>query len=311
MADVPTQGPVKAAGLDGGAGMLAEEGMEVLRPDLPRGRFRSVLFDFDGTLSLIRAGWPQVMIPMMVGVLRQTGTAETETELTAAVEEFVMRLNGRQTIYQMIQLAEEVSRRGGRPLDPLAYKHRYHDLLMERIADRLAALETGKTPAERWTVPGSHALLEELRRRGLTLYLASGTDLKYVRHEAELLGLAPYFGEHIYGALDDYRNFSKQMVIERILRDHGLRGEELLGFGDGFVEIEEVKRVGGVAVAVASDEVARQGVDAWKRQRLVRAGADLVIPHYRGHEQLLRFLLGEDEPGERGVSTPCSLPTGG
>src|SRR4051794_26457531 len=82
MADVPAQGPAGTAEVDGGTGMLAEDGMEVLRPDLPRGRFRSVLFDFDGTLSLIRAGWPQVMIPMMVGVLRQTGTAETEAELT-------------------------------------------------------------------------------------------------------------------------------------------------------------------------------------------------------------------------------------
>src|SRR5579871_293648 len=124
--------------------MFLDDEIEVLRPDLPRGRFRSVLFDFDGTLSLIREGWPQVMIPMMVGVLRETGTAETDAELTAAVEEFVMRLNGRQTIYQMIQLAEEVRRRGGRPLDPLAYKHRYHDLLMQRIQARLTALETGR-----------------------------------------------------------------------------------------------------------------------------------------------------------------------
>src|SRR5919199_2759722 len=108
--------------------MLIDGEIEVLRPDLPRGSFRSVLFDFDGTLSLIRAGWPQVMIPMMVGVLRQTGTAETEAELTAAVEEFVMRLNGRQTIYQMIELAEEVRRRGGEPEEPLAYKRRYHEL---------------------------------------------------------------------------------------------------------------------------------------------------------------------------------------
>src|SRR5919199_2664579 len=113
--------------------MLIDGEIEVLRPDLPRGRFRSVLFDFDGTLSLIREGWPQVMIPMMVGVLRETGTRETDAALTAAVEEFVMRLNGRQTIYQMIQLAEEVRRRGGTAEDPLAYKHRYHDLLMERI----------------------------------------------------------------------------------------------------------------------------------------------------------------------------------
>src|SRR5262249_54898210 len=111
--------------------MALDEQIEVLRPDLPRGQFRSALFDFDGTLSLIREGWPQVMVPMMVEVLRATGTAETEPELTAKVEEFVMRLTGRQTIYQMIRLAEEVRARGGAPLDPLEYKHAYHERLMD------------------------------------------------------------------------------------------------------------------------------------------------------------------------------------
>src|SRR5881275_3110221 len=130
--------------------IFIDEEIEILNPDLPRGRFRSALFDFDGTLSLIREGWPQVMIPMMVAALQETGTPETAAELTAAVEEFVMRLNGRQTIYQMIQLAEEVRHRGGRPLDPLAYKHRYHDLLMERIQGRLAALGSGDAAAEEW-----------------------------------------------------------------------------------------------------------------------------------------------------------------
>src|SRR5262245_50123140 len=173
---------------------------ELINPHFPRGRFRSVLFDFDGTLSLIREGWPQVMIPMMVTVLKGTGTAEDERGLTKYVEEFVMRLNGRQTIYQMIQLAEEVKKRGGTPLEPLAYKYRYHDLLMERINGRLAELAAGHAAPEDWTVPESHALLEGLRRRGVLLVLASGTDLKYVRREAELLGLTPFFGEHVYGA---------------------------------------------------------------------------------------------------------------
>src|SRR5437016_14574120 len=99
-----------------GVGKERKMSIEVLRTDLPRGGFRSVLFDFDGTLSLLREGWPQVMIPMMVEVLGQTGTSETEAELADAVEDFVMRLNGRQTIYQMIQLADEVARRGGTPL---------------------------------------------------------------------------------------------------------------------------------------------------------------------------------------------------
>jgi phosphoglycolate phosphatase-like HAD superfamily hydrolase len=267
--------------------------IEVIRRDLPRGRFRSALFDFDGTLSLIREGWPHVMIPMMIEALQGTGTPETYEQLHGVVEDFVMRLNGRQTIYQMIQLAEEVKKRGGSPLQPLDYKHEYHTRLMRRIQARLDALAAHRATPDEWTVPGSHALLDNLRQRGVTLYLASGTDIAYVRNEAELLGVAPYFGEHIYGALDDYQNFSKKMIVERILRENNLQGEELLGFGDGFVEIEEVKRVGGVAIAVASDEVKRSGVNEWKRNRLVQAGADIVIPEYREQAKLIEWLFDE------------------
>lgn len=279
----------------------AMDEIEILNARLPRGHYRSVLFDFDGTLSLIREGWPQVMIPMMVEVLRQTGTKENDQTLTASVEEFVMRLNGRQTIYQMMQLAEEVKQRGGRPLEPLAYKRRYHDLLMARIEGRLESLARGQARSSDWTVPGSHEFLEHLRGRGLALYLASGTDLAYVKREADLLGLTPFFGSHIYGALDDYRNFSKKMIIERILRDQGLQGPELIGFGDGFVEIEEIKRVGGTAVAVASDEVQRQGIHPWKRDRLVGAGADVVIGDYRRGTQLVQFFFDPDGPPPRGM----------
>lgn len=264
---------------------------EIVRSDLPRGRYRFVLFDFDGTLSLIRAGWADVMVPMMVEEIRRTGTGEDEAALTSVVADYVAHLTGRQTIYQMIRLAEEVKRRGGTPQDPLVYKHRYHDLLMARIGDRIRALETGQAVPGDWSVAGSHALLENLRARGLSLYLASGTDAKYVHHEAGLLAMTHFFGPHIYGALDDYRSFSKQMIVEKILREHGLAGDQLLGFGDGYVEIEEIKRVGGTAVAVASEERTRQGIDPWKRERLLRAGADLVVPDYRHQAELVDFLM--------------------
>ncbi len=48
-----------------------------------------------------------------------------------------------------------------------------------------------------------------------------------------------------------------------------------------------------MAVAVASDEVKRQGVNAWKRDRLVKAGADIVIPEYRKADRLLTYLFDE------------------
>ena len=142
---------------------------------------------------------------------------------------------------------------------------------------------------------GRTALLERLEAARAALYLASGTDEHFVKREAELLGLARYFGAHIYGALDDYQNFSKKMVIERILRENDIPGEQLLAFGDGYVEIENTKEVGGLAVAVASDE-ANNGsgrMDEWKRERLLGVGADVVIPDYRDAAALLKMhLLG-------------------
>jgi phosphoglycolate phosphatase len=265
--------------------------VEIVRVSSRRQRPTHVLFDFDGTLSLVREGWPEVMVPMMVEVLLGTNTDETPEALQQFAYDFVMQLNGKQTIYQMIRLAAEVSKRGGRPEEPLLYKQRYHDRLMNRIADRREKLRSGTVQPEAMLVPYSLQLLNELRDRDMKLYLASGTDEVYVREEAELLGLDEYFGPHIYGAPDDYQSYSKAKVIERIMSENLVTGPSLLGFGDGYVEIQNVKAAGGTAVAVASDEAGRSGKpDAWKRDRLIGVGADLVIPDYRHSEALLAYL---------------------
>ena len=78
----------------------------------PRPDIRYVLFDFDGTLSLIRQGWPEVMVPMFVEMLPRKG-GETDADLRRLAYDDIMRLNGKQTIFQMIQLAERIAQRGG------------------------------------------------------------------------------------------------------------------------------------------------------------------------------------------------------
>jgi phosphoglycolate phosphatase len=269
------------------------EGLVEFRQGIrPRAGVSHVLFDFDGTLSLIRQGWPEVMVPMFVEML-PFRPGETEEEARQSLFEDIMRLNGKQTIYQMIQFAERVKERGGQPHDPLWYKAEYLRRLDERIKDRIEALQAGTSKRDEWLVYGARPLLEDLQCRGLRLYLASGTDERYVREEAALLGIDGFFGSQIYGALDDYRRFSKKMVIEKILREHGIPGAQLLAFGDGYVEIENTKEVGGLAVAVASDE-ANNGsgrMDEWKRQRLLQVGADVVIPDFRDGGRLLRCIL--------------------
>lgn len=267
--------------------------IEILREGAVATRARVALFDFDGTVSVIRSGWVEVMVPMMVEELAALKTGESEEALTAIVKEFVGRLTGKQTIYQMFALCEEIEKRGGTPKDALVYKHRYLDLLMEKIHTRLDDLRSGKASPEDYLVPGSRALLEGLKERGFKLFLASGTDDKYVQDEANLLDLTRYFDGGVYGALDDYKSFSKAILIKQLIENAGFAGEEFLGFGDGYVEIENVKQVGGVTVGVATDEPDCLKVDDWKRNRLAGVGADYIIPNFLCHGELFKLLFPE------------------
>ncbi|MEM4546843.1 MAG: HAD hydrolase-like protein [Nitrososphaerota archaeon] len=273
---------------------LAGTQIEIVHPDIPRGCVRFALFDFDGTLSLIREGWQEVMISMMVDILRQTpkGRDEAQEELRRTVTEAVDRLTGRETIYHMFWLCGAIRRRGGQPLNVLEYKRIYHERLWTRIKDRLEALQTGRVEPDELMVPGARAMLEALQARGVTCFLASGTDEAHVLHEAQALRITHYFAK-IYGALEDWRKYSKRIIIEHIFKENRLYGPEFVSFGDGFVEIKETKAVGGIAVGVASNEATKEGVNEWKRQRLLKAGADIIVPDFQEHEKLVGFLFGE------------------
>ena len=64
--------------------------------------FKCALFDFDGTISLIREGWQEVMVPYFCEVIEALGTGESEDGIREEVTEFVDRLTGKQTIFQCI-----------------------------------------------------------------------------------------------------------------------------------------------------------------------------------------------------------------
>ncbi len=260
----------------------------------PRPEISHVLFDFDGTLSLIRQGWPEVMIGMFAGLLPPIA-GETDEMRQQLCHDDIMRVNGKQTIYQMIQLAERIKERGGTPRDPLWYKHEYLSRLDVKINGRREGLRLGTTRPDDLLVHGARSFLELLHSRGFYLYLASGTDEAFVKEEAALLGLTGFFGPHIYGALDDYKKFSKKMVIDRIMRENRISGAQLLSFGDGYVEIQNTKEAGGLAVAVASDEACNGSgkFDEWKRRRLLDVGADIAIPDFRDAPALLDLIFAK------------------
>lgn len=248
----------------------------------PRPQISHVVFDFDGTLSWLRHGWPTIMLQVMrdrLPRLRGEGDAQVDSLLTG----IIIGLNGKPTILQMIRFAEVVRERGGPALDPETLRAEYQRRLDLEIAARSAQVRSRQVADDFFVVHGARALLEKLLRDGLKLYVLSSTVEERVREEAELLDLTRYFDGRINGCVGDATTFSKRGVFERILREDGITGDRLLSFGDGPVELSDTKALGGRSIAVCSDEDHNGSgtCDAHKERQLLAAGADLAIPDYR------------------------------
>ena len=271
---------------------------------LPRlSSVRHAVFDHDGTVSTLRQGWERIMEPVMIRAIlgeRYRTAGETLYQRVAhRVREYIDKSTGIETLVQMEALVEMVTEFGVVPardiLDTFGYKDIYNDALMEVVNGRLAKYRRGELNIDDLTVKGAVAFLQSLRAVGVTLYLASGTDHDDVRNEAQALGYADLFNGGIYGALGEVHAHSKRHVIQRILSGNGLDGSHLAVFGDGPVELRESRRRHGAAIGIASDEVRRYGLNPEKRTRLVKAGAQLLLPDFSQGASLLALMRHDHE----------------
>jgi len=275
--------------------MAMSSWIEILNPNvrLKVGHIKYALIDFDGTISVIRQGWEDVMIPLMIEMICDGNPPTPEIE--KEVREYVDYSTGILTIKQMEWLAEAVRRYGisKNPRTPYEYKRIYNQRLLVKVEQRLEKLRSGELNPDDLMIMGSRKFLEELYRRGITMYLASGTDHEYVLQEASALKITQYFRGGIYGALDHTEAHTKERIIRRILDENNLHGNELLVVGDGPVEIRNAKSRDALALGVATDEVRRCGLNLRKRKRLIDAGADLIIPDFTRHDEIISFLFEE------------------
>lgn len=273
--------------------MTSTRFLEVVRSERPARTPHVVLFDFDGTISLIREGWQALLLEMEMKLLEETpkGREMTRDELEKIVSRQIELQIGKQTIFQCTALVERMVEFGAEPETAEVYLAEYDRRLQERVVPRHENLQGGGD-REKLLVPGVIGLLELLRKRGIRLYLASGTEDGALKKDAALLGVTDYFDGGIYGGQADPSLFSKAMIVDRILRENDLHGEQLTGFGDGHTETVDVRAVGGFTVGVASNEQDRSGVDLWKRRQLVDAGADWIIPDYSDLDTLETRLFG-------------------
>ena len=256
-------------------------------------KLTTVLFDFDGTLSTLRAGWEAVMFPFMKECI--IGQAVLSEEADAALDQEIHRYidesTGIQTVYQMRWLAETVRAKGWNTevLDEWEYKAEYNRRLLLQVKERVQLLECGELQADDYLMKGSVALLDMLRDRGIDMYVASGTDHPDVVREAEVLGVAHYF-KQIVGAPVGLAECSKEKVLADLMADSGLQGGQLAVIGDGKVEIGLAKQRGSLAIGLASDEERREGLNPLKQARLEKAGADWIVGDFQDLDQWVKRL---------------------
>ena len=255
-------------------------------------RLRHAVFDWDGTLSFIRAGWGEVMLDLFLAHLPAAPDEDVASRRRLAHDD-IWRLNGKPTIHQMQCLADRVVERGGPRRDAVAYQAEYAVNLRRMVDARIDDVRSGRLPASAYQPPGTVAFLESMAAAGLVLHVVSGTELRHVAAEVEVLGVGPFFGARVHGPSGPSdRGYTKRGVMESILASGALDGCALVVFGDGHVEIEEAKALGGTAVAVATDEASFGSgrIDEAKRTRLAGVGADMVIPDYGATGELMGLL---------------------
>ena len=257
--------------------------MEIINRGTPKTPIKSAIFDFDGTISTLRHGWESVMEPLMIELLGE--------ESGVVVRDYISESTGLQTIFQMKWLAEQVKQRKGRALDPWDYKTEYNNRLMAMVSKRRQMLVGGMAKRGEFLISGSETLLWELCKRGVSVYIASGTDDPDVKAEVEALGLTKY-AVKIAGAPIGKENCSKERVIDELISG-GMSVDELAVVGDGKVEIAIGHKVGARTLGVASNEEARCGVDMVKRDKLIKAGANVIVGDFVEVDKIMRFFMGE------------------
>jgi beta-phosphoglucomutase-like phosphatase (HAD superfamily) len=287
--------------------------IEIVRPF--SGRSLSVgLFDFDGTLSDVRVGWPNLIVANNVAYL----IAFTSPHLEHRQEEELVLADieatiGIPTYLQMKRLRTIIEKHGyqGPELDLRMFKDSYNDALVGMVSSRRAQLATGEMTMDNLRIDGAMELLQGVSARlSKGIYLASGSDLDAVTESVEHLGYSEFFPKERIAAAGSLgpEDDAKEAVIQGLLSnsgnqgDSGIRGEELVTFGDGFPEMLYTHRAGGVCVGIVSRDQSHYEhlghfTEEQKKQRLLNAGAHLIVhkPYQNVPELLDAIFKGYEE----------------
>lgn len=235
------------------------------------------------------------MIKAILGEKYTEADESLYSKVKSRVDDFIDKTTGIQTLMQMKMLLGIIREFGfvseDQMLDEAGYKKIYNEELMRMVRERERKLMSGELIIDDLTIKNAVPFLKILYDSGIKLYLTSGTDEADMKHESALLGYDYLFENRIFGAVGDVNKEAKKIVLDRILDSIGKSDAgPIATFGDGPVEIRETRKRGGITVGIASNEIRRYGLNHTKRSRLIKAGADIIIPDFSQSDRLVTLL---------------------
>ena len=278
---------------------LPESDIEIINEWKEKPDIKYAIFDHDGTISTLREGWEHIMAPMMIKAILGDKYKDAGIDAYQKVEErvidYIDKTTGIQTLSQMKGLLDIIREFGfvteEKILDEFGYKRIYNDELLKMVGIRERKFTAGELSLDDFTIKNALPFLKKLHDSGIQLFLASGTDEADVKAEAHTLGYDYLFEGGIFGSVGDITKEAKRIVLNRILDKIGTdAAAQVIAFGDGPVEIRETRKRGGLTVGVATNELRRYELNPQKRTRLIKAGADVVIPDFSQYAKILKLL---------------------
>jgi phosphoglycolate phosphatase-like HAD superfamily hydrolase len=236
-----------------------------------------------------------VMIKSILGDKYKDAGMDIYRKVEERVKEFIDKTTGIQTLVQMKGLVEIVREFGFVPeekiLDEFGYKKIYNKELLEMVRARERKYDHGELTLDDLSVKNAIPFLKKLYEAGIQLYLASGSDENEVIEEARTLGYEYLFEGRIYGSVGDVTIEAKRIVLNNIIEKIGRDvSSQVITFGDGPVEIRETRKRGGLTVGLATNELRRYGLNHATRTRLIKAGAEVIIPDFSQYTKLLELM---------------------
>lgn len=235
----------------------------------------AAMIDWDGAISLIREGWQRIMQEYIANFI-SSGLPQKNDYLWA--QSFIKKTLGENTVEQMLGMIEKAEQNGRNDIPvsysekmALAEEHRkkYREILEKEVRGK--RIKTAKKNPDKFIVRGMKYLLEELKKRNIKIFVASGSEQEGkggIEEEAETLGLKHYF-EAVFGYNGSISPYNKENVVKWILNKYNLDPLQLLVVGDGPKEMKVGKKFGAVTIGLISNNVTRK--------ILLDSGADFIV----------------------------------